>query len=142
MNKYINSIPFNIIRLCVDTFNEYELTGTAYNNTITSHVPFVDISKLFLKFDMIFDRNGNPLASKIIRSFQEENHQYPYNNKPATYCSYESLQKHKGKIADFDIVVISRNNNTWQGSLFYHDQEYPYYTILDLLKIIEDLLNV
>lgn len=141
MNKYINSIPFNIIRLSVDTFNEYEITGTAYNNTTTSPIPFLDINDLFLKFDMIFDKNGNPLASKIIRSFKDENNHYPYQNKPKTYCHYETLQEHKGKVANFDIVVVSRNNNTWQGSLFYNDQEYLYTTILDLVRLIEKLLN-
>lgn len=141
MNKYINSIPFNIIRLCVDTFNEYEITGTAYNSTIKSPIPFLDINELFLKFDMMFDKNGNPLASKIIRSFKNEISQYPYQNKPKTYCSYKTLQEHKGKVSDFDIVVVSRNNSTWQGSLFHKDQEYPYTTILDLIKTIEKLLN-
>ncbi|MEJ8736728.1 hypothetical protein WKT02_04630 [Erysipelotrichaceae bacterium HCN-30851] len=141
MDKYINSIPFNIIRLCIDTFNEYEITGTAYNNTTTSPISFLDINDLFLKFDMIFNKNGNPLASKTIRSFKNENNQYPYQNKPKTYCLYQALQEHKGKTADFDVVVVSRNNNTWQGSLFYKNQEYPYTTILDLIKIIIKLLN-
>lgn len=141
MNKYINSISFNIIRLCIDTYNGFNITGKAYNNTIQDFIDFHDIYEVILKMDTIFDKNGNPLSSQVRRSFQQETSIYPYQNKPAILFPYETLREHKGVLADFDIVVKARRNSTWQGSIFHENKEYEFNTILDLIKIIDFILE-
>ncbi len=141
MNKYINSIPFNMIRLCIDSYNGYKITGKAYNSTISECIDFMDIYEVILRMDRVFDHNGNPLSSQIRRSFHQEDTVYPYQNKPSTLVSYEELAKHKGKIAAFDIVVKGRRNSTWQGCVFHRDIEYTFSTILDMIKILDSLLK-
>lgn len=141
MNRYINSISFNMIRLCIDSYSEYKITGKAYNNTINEEIEFFDINDVILRMERIFDRNGNPLSSQMARSFHKENNFFPYQNKPSTLFPYDELTKHHGKIADFDIVVKARRNSTWQGSVFYDDTEYLFTTILDMIKILDTLLK-
>ncbi len=50
------------------------------------------------------------------------------------------LQK-KRKITDFDIVVQSRRQATWQGSLFFDGQEIVFQDVLEMIKIIDKKMN-
>ena len=38
MLKYAKSIPFNMIHVCIDEYNHFQMKGYAYNNTIESTI--------------------------------------------------------------------------------------------------------
>ena len=42
---------------------------------------------------------------------------------------------------DFDIVVQSRRQATWQGSLFFDGQEIVFQDVLEMIKIIDKKMN-
>lgn len=137
MLKYVRSMPYNMIHLCVDEQDEYKIAGTAYNNTIEIPIQFNDIYDVILKFDDIFNHNGNPLAYNVLRSFQGAKKTGRYQNKPAMVCDYENFADLKGKITECDIVVKSRRQSNWQGCVFFGEKEFAYETVMDLIKIIE-----
>lgn len=137
MLRYIRSMPYNMIHLCVDEQDEYKITGTAYNNTIEFPIQFNDIYDVIIKFDDIFNKNGNPLAYNVLRSFQGNTIVGQYQNKPTMICDYEKFSDLKGKITECDIVVKSRRQSNWQGCVFFGDTEFSYSTIMELIRIIE-----
>ncbi|MEG0366765.1 MAG: hypothetical protein RR585_08005, partial [Coprobacillus sp.] len=71
MDKYINSASFAMIHLCIHEYNGYKMQGEAYNNTIEDKIMFNDIKDLFLEFDKLFDKNGNPFSAEEKRSFKK-----------------------------------------------------------------------
>lgn len=142
MDNYINNMPFVMIHLCIDEVDNYQIKGTAYNNTVEEPIVFQDIHDMILKVDKIFDKNGNPQSSRMKRSFQKEEKESSYQVNPKTYCEYTDYLDKKGKINTFDILVQSRRHSTWQGSLFYQEQEEKFENILELLKKLATFLSL
>ncbi|MBM6930856.1 hypothetical protein H5999_07300 [[Clostridium] spiroforme] len=70
MDKYIRSMPFNMMHLCIDDYIDYQIIGSLYN-TSSEMMKFSDISDIILEMEHIFNRNGNPQSSQLTRSFQK-----------------------------------------------------------------------
>ena len=131
-----------MIHLCIDEYKDFIINGVAYNITEEEKIVFHDIHDLIIKMDRIFDRNGNPQASRKIRTFQAEDDKlYSYQNTPHMYCTYEDVIKHKGKIITLDIVVLSRRQSSWQGKVFYNDEIIDFKNALQMINIILEILN-
>lgn len=141
MDKYIKSMPFNMMHLCIDEYQNYQIRGTLYNTSTASGTEFNDINEVILKMDEIFNRNGNPQSSSIRRSFRNNETTAVYQNKPILLCQYEDIMKHQGQYFTMDIVVKSRRQSSWQGIIFFQDCEIIFSTILDMVKHIETILN-
>ena len=140
MDKYIRSMPFNMMHLCIDDYIDYQIIGSLYN-TSSEMMKFSDISDIILEMEHIFNRNGNPQSSQLTRSFQKQEPAGIYQNKPILKWSYEELLVHQGKLLTLDIVVKSRRQSSWQGIIFYENQEIEFPTILDMIKSITHILN-
>lgn len=141
MLQYVKSTPYNMIHICIDEYEDYKMTGVAYNNTIDHPIYFNDIYEVVLQFDDIFNKNGNPLSYNVLRSFQGKKTMGQYQNKPHMFCDYESFLSKNGKIMTCDIVVSSRRRSNWQGYVFAGNQQYAYENIFDLIQIIEKQIN-
>lgn len=141
MDKYIKSMPFNMMHLCIDEYQDYQIKGILYNTSTNSGTEFNDINEVILEMDEIFNRNGNPQSSSIKRSFSKSETSAVYQNKPIQLCQYEDIMKHQGQLLTMDIVVKSRRQSSWQGIIFYQDDEIVFSTILDMVKYIGTLLN-
>lgn len=131
-----------MVHLCIDQCQDCKLQGRAYNNTIKGEINFRDIHELVLKVDSIFNVNGNPLAFEEKRSFHKENNTQVYQYKPVLYNNYQDFTKLYGVIATLDIVVLTRMKSSWQGVLFYQEQTIEFQDVLELIKIIIDLLHL
>ncbi len=143
MDRYIRSSSFNMIHLCIDHCNEYQITGRAYNNTMTEVIDFEDIPELILKIDKVFDANGNPISSQEKRSFKKEKiEESLYQNKPHIIRDYFEYSDVKGKVATIDIVVKTRMATNWQGLIFYNDHEETFNGIVDLTNKILSFIRV
>lgn len=79
MERYIKSTSHNMIHLCVDKVQDYQIQGVVYNNTLEEPFQFTDIHNLVLNIDKIFDQNGNPQSSQIKRSFQNKSVLHIFN---------------------------------------------------------------
>lgn len=142
MDKYVSSMSYNIIHICIDEIEESQIKGYIYNNTLKEPVFFTDIHNLILIADELFDKNGNPQSSQIKRSFQREENKFKFQVKPSINCDCRVFLDKKGEILTFDIVVKSRSNATWQGLLFYQEEEIAFENVLQLINTISLLLKV
>ena len=141
MLKYTKSIPFNMIHVCIDQYDHFQMKGCAYNNTLESPVEFSDIHEIILRFEEVFNKNGNPLSSYSSRSFVKQEEPGRYQNKPEVLYDYDVIAQHRGKIVDFDIVVQSRRPATWQGVLFFDNKEIVFHDVLEMIKIIDKKID-
>lgn len=141
MKRYMKDIPFNMIHLCIDEFKDYRMKGRAYNNTIKSCIVFKDINEMFLRFEDIFNHNGNPQAWHTQRTFDHEIPSFQYQYKPETYEDYEKFLLCQGKLETMDIVVKSRKMNEWQGILYMDSCQYEYTSVAQLTKFIINILE-
>ena len=114
MDKYIRSMSFNMIHLCIDDYENYKIKGRAYNNTRQEVICFNDIDDIFIQFDRIFDDNGQPQASQSSRSFTHPKPLGRYQFRPETYNDYDEFLNEVGKKATLDLVIKSRKRSTWQ----------------------------
>lgn len=143
MDRYMRSAPFNMIHVCIDTYDHYSITGRCYNNTIKNVITFKDINYLFIEVDKIFDANGNPMSSQVKRSFNKnEPGQGTYKHRPPMVVSYEEFLKESGDVDTFDVVVKSRRASSWQGYVFHAGKSYKFDEILEMMKIVYELLNM
>lgn len=142
MKRYINDIPFNMIHLCIDYFDNYSMKGRAYNSTVKNPLIFEDINEVFLKFENVFDHNGNPLAWQFHRSFDKKENVNAYCHKPEEVNDYKDLMEYHGDMETMDIVVKSRRLNEWQGVLYVKGQKYTYQSVGELvMRMIHVLEN-
>lgn len=142
MERYIRSMPFNMIHLCIDEYKDFHMSGKAYNNTLNQPISFVDIHDMVLSIDEIFNKNGNPQSSQEKRSFQKKKEFYPYQPRPKMNCPYEDYLSIHGDVATFDIVIKSRRQSSWQGIVYYQDYKEEFENVLELIKKITDFLSV
>lgn len=142
MERYMKSSPYNMIHLCIDEFKDLKMYGRAYNNTLDQPISFKDIHEMVLSIDEIFNKNGNPQSSQEKRSFQKEKQSAPYQPKPKMFCEYEEYLDIQGNVETFDIVIKSRRQSSWQGIVFYKDQQDSFENVLELIKKITTFLSV
>lgn len=131
-----------MVHLCIDHCLDCQIQGRAYNNTIKEEIIFNDIHELVLKVDSIFNTNGNPLSFEEKRSFSKKINSQVYQHKPILYNDYLDFMNYHGTIATFDIVVLTRMKSSWQGILFYQEQSIEFKDVLELIKIIIELLHL
>lgn len=138
MDRYMNSHSFNMVHLCINEYNGYNISGEAYNNTIKNRIVFSDIKDLILKIDMIFDNNGNPISSKEKRSFKEKpSKSHSYQNKPIILNDYKEFLDNNGKLGSIDIIVITRLFSNWQGIIFYNGKQENFSDVVEMIdKVI------
>ena len=141
MDRYTRSMPYNMIHLCIDEFNDYKIKGKAYNPTLQQPIVFDDIDDAFIQLDNVFNKNGNPLASQSIRSFTKKEKEASYQHKPPVYVNYDELLVYTGEVKTLDIVVKSRRKATWQGLVIVEEKTYPFQTLLELMKIITEMIE-
>lgn len=141
MERYMKSMPYNMLRLCIDECEDYHIKGRIYNPTLTNPIYFHDVNEAFLQADHIFNKNGNPLAAQSIRSFQGKEEVSSFRFEPPICIAYRELLNFKGQQITFDILVKSRRKATWQGILFYQGESIVYDTILDLINIILEFIK-
>lgn len=140
IERYILSNPSNMVHICFDFFEDYQIQGKAYSSTQMNPIEFHDISELVVQIDNLFNQNGKPLPFEEIRSFTKKPPSASYQYNLPKYHDYHELQQILGKTITVDIVVLSRRKASWQGILFYNDKEVKFSDALELIKEITNLL--
>lgn len=110
--------PVNAFRLCVDFVRE-DIGGHIFSPLQAEKITFSGLGEALVKMDELFDKFGYPQAFQDKRSFQEEkNRQNLYKGTPGREQDTDFIVKQKGKKGTFDIVVRTRQNTSWQGTLY------------------------
>lgn len=110
--------PPNAFRICVDLVEE-DISGRIYSPLSSDVIEFVSIGEILVKMDELFDRCGYPQAFQDKRSFDEVKEQGNlYRGLPKTEQNTVDIFNYSGKAGTFDLMVKSRQNTSWQGSMY------------------------
>ncbi len=107
----------NSIRVCIDSY-ENGLVGRVYTPLYADEITFVGIQELLLKADKVFDQAGYPQAFHERRTFWGiMKAKKPYAGIPKPILDGARILEKKGKIITYDVIVRSRRNAGWQGTI-------------------------
>lgn len=121
MREENNCYPVNGIRVCIDK-SENIIEGRAFSPLKEGCIAFCGVEELLLKIDRVFDENGYPQAFQEKRSFREgAGKQAGYRGIPHPVAEEKTIVGQQGEKATYDIVVDSRRNTSWQGSVYGAD---------------------
>lgn len=110
--------PVNAFRLCVDSVQE-DIKGYIFSPLQAEKIAFSGLGEALVKMDELFDKCGYPQAFQDKRSFQaDRNRQNLYKGTPGREQDTDFIVGQNGKKSTFDIVVRTRQNTSWQGTLY------------------------
>lgn len=113
--------PANAFRICIDHIDG-DISGRVYSPLIPESISFVSMSEVLVKMDELFDRFGYPQAFQDKRSFDSgRERKNLYRGRPKSAQETETILKQAGGQGTFDVIVRSRQNTSWQGTLYDTD---------------------
>lgn len=118
MEKRQKRYQLNSIRVCIDSYDN-GLAGRVFSPLCTEEITFVGIQELLLKADEIFDRAGYPQAFHEKRTFWGiMKAKMPYAGIPKPVMDGARIFEKKGQMVTYDVIIKSRRNAGWQGTIF------------------------
>ncbi len=120
----VNISALNLINICVEDKKEGEIQGVFYHYYDESPVAFFSITELIRKMEGLFDELVFPQASTRLRSFfdKEEEPQMKLN-RPEKRIDPDELMEKSGRKGSFITCVKFRQKSTWQGEIFWKEEE-------------------
>ena len=110
--------PLNAFRICIDRI-EGNVEGRVFSPLQKECIFFADMGDVLVKMDELFDKVGYPQAFQDKRSFGDGRERFNlYQGVPKGELSAAKIVLQAGKYRTFDIVVNSRKNTSWQGSIY------------------------
>jgi|WetSurMetagenome_2_1015567.scaffolds.fasta_scaffold278969_2 hypothetical protein len=128
------------ILLCIDAYEEKTLIGRLYHPYFKSARYFNNVMQLLLIVENLFDKMDFPQPFEAIRTFWK----HPLTDEIG--CQTEETEistPPQGKLANFQLKVIFRQNASWQGSLTWLEQnkEESFRSVLELLLLLNEALT-
>ena len=141
-NYPMNLSSPNLLNICIDENEHEEIRGRMFHCFSEEPIVFNNVVELMKKAEGFFDDISFPQAATQSRSFVEktERKQPKYMKKVAEQAE---IIKYRGALASFITIVKFRQNSTWQGELFWIEQERKSFFVnsLDFVKLIDQALS-
>lgn len=113
--------PLNAFRICADRIGE-DVEGRVFSPLQAESIAFCGMGELLVKMDELFDRVGYPQAFQDRRTFETTGERVNlYRGIPESEQKPIDIISQSGKVKTFDIIVNSRKNASWQGSVYMSD---------------------
>lgn len=143
MNQMGKKYPPNSFRVCIDD-TVVDLRGRIYSPLCEGELQFAEFRELILQMDALFDQTGYPQSFQEKRSFKKVSApNAAYRGVPATDVMYQDMQQYCGEIAALDVLVESRRNASWQGTVSWVEgkKQVNFRSALELLKLMDSALE-
>ncbi|MBR1988951.1 MAG: hypothetical protein IJ987_00590 [Firmicutes bacterium] len=126
---------YRLTTVCIDSYENGELTGRLYNPHLDEGRSFRSLIQFLKEMEDLLDDMNFPQSFTAARSFSlpaEQNRGSPPHE-----------QIHCGKLATFAVRVIFRQNASWQGSVTWLDQskELSFRSVLELILLLDSALS-
>lgn len=136
--------PMNAFRICADKVDE-DVAGRVFTPLKSGSISFSGMGELLVKMDELFDHVGYPQAFQDKRSFESGAERLNlYRGIPQSEMRVDEIIGQKGKCKTFDVVVDSRRNTSWQGSVYMSDGAFvkEFNGEIEMLECIINCANV
>ena len=135
----INISAPNLVNVCIDNNENGDMSGRMYCCYDKEPTLFSSVIDLLRKMENLFDAISFPQASTRTRMFRQNKEA---NARPQTklekVVSQEEIIKHTGRMGTFITSVRFRQNSTWQGDVFWMEEE-SMYQFADSLEFIRNI---
>lgn len=135
----INISAPNLVNVCIDNNENGDMSGRMYCCYDKEPILFSSVIDLLRKMENLFDAISFPQASTRTRMFRQNKEA---NARPQTklekVVSQEEIIKHTGRMGTFITSVRFRQNSTWQGDVFWMEEE-SMYQFADSLEFIRNI---
>ena len=132
----------NLVNICVDDRKQGDISGRLYHCYTQQEILFSNIVELLRHVEALYDSIAFPQASTKARSFGkiEENVRVEY---PVKVVSQEEFMEYRGAVGTFLLFVKFRQHATWQGEVYWVEQDEKKYfsNVLDFVKIVDGALS-
>ena len=121
--------------ICVDSYDNCVPVGWLYNMECPEGIYFHGVIDLIKKMEGLLDQMQFPQPFSKIRTFADV---------PVQEVSPSNTQKQqRGNVATFSVVVLFRQNSSWQGSLAWMEgkREECFRSVLELLYLMDSALG-
>ena len=129
------------LRFCIDSVQDHCFGGRVFSQRLTQPVEFPDIGTLALRLDELFDRQNYPQAFQRSRVFLRGGSEIDVAAADVeSGMSREEVEQARGAVTTFDVVVVSRRNSCWQGTVTWLDggESVEFISDLELFRIINE----
>lgn len=135
----INLSAPNLVNVCIDNNENGDMSGRMYCCYDKEPVLFSSVIDLIRKMENLFDAISFPQASTRTRMFlQNKEINTGTQTKPVKVVSQEEIIKYTGRMGTFITSVRFRQNSTWQGEVFWVEEE-TVYRFTDSLEFIRNI---
>lgn len=122
----------------VDSYENSVFKGTVFSPFYRYSKPYESLVQLLLLMEQLLDELHLPETSDSLRSFENPCSPYLYwKEEPHLKVDRE------GKLATFKVDVLFRKKSSWQGSVFWLNQEKQecFRSVLELIKLMDSALQ-
>ena len=132
--------------VCVDRFEDFEISGRLYNLYVKETIKFFSILDMAEKMESLFNTLSFPQSSVNFRSFQgkkEKPHSLPMDKEMRHCMDNIVFQEEQGEKSTFIVQVQFRQNATWQGTITWTEEKKTQHfrSTLELIKLMNDALS-
>lgn len=122
------------IFVCVDDYTNGVLQGRVYSNLLNGGREFQSFSGFILVTEKILDKMEFPKAFSTIRTFAPQ----PEKDTPPSISP-----RQEGKLANFALRILFRQNASWQGAITWLEQkqEQSFRSVLELILLFDNALT-
>lgn len=125
------------VLICVDSYDEHVPTGDACILFDEDCFRFNSLSQLIIGINNRFDLDNDifPQSFTHLKKFRVGSEQ--------DGSSYTVCPRHKGRVATFSILLICRQNSSWQGQITWLEKSKKenFRSVLELIMILDSALS-
>ena len=121
--------------LCVDGYENRVLSGRFVNAYYKDGVPFVSTIDFLSRMENMLEKMNSPQSFAERRTFRKN------EEKPPVCFVEEDFRP--GTLATFSLRILFRQNASWQGSLYWREQDQTesFRSVLELLLLLDSALS-
>ena len=140
----INISAPNLINICVDQMQHGEIKGRLYHCYSGEPIIFLNVIELIRMAEKLFDEIAFPQASTKTRSLlQKDNNPTINMRRPEKILAQSQIVEKTGVLGTFVTSVRFRQNSTWQGEMYWVEQDeiIKFSNVLDFIKGLDVALQ-
>lgn len=132
---------YRYVTLAIDSCSEKQLCGMIFHEAREKGIPFSGYLELAWTADAILQGRDYPMRSVEQRTFlKAKSHNMRHEWTPP---ELDVQRQKKGKKATFQLFIKHRFYASWQGTLFWveNQQTFKYQSFLELMHLMNELLT-
>lgn len=122
------------IILCIDSYEKGILQGRIYGHS-PGKQPFDSLSQFLITMEQMLEVSKEPQADTIPRSFSALLPQNIPSSRQETIS--------RGNLATFELQILFRQHTSWQGIIYWRDQQQQqsFRSVLELILLLDSALR-